>query len=105
MLDLPLLCQAVNAATGWDLTIEEAMAAGRRAVNLFAMFNLRHGITSELNAPSVRYGSIPVDGPAQGKNIMLYWQDMLRNYYSLMGWDEKGIPLPETLKRLDIDWY
>jgi aldehyde:ferredoxin oxidoreductase len=23
-------------------------------------------------------------------------------YYQTMGWDEKGVPTPETLKRLDL---
>lgn len=104
-MQVPLLCRAVNAATGWDLSVEECLLAGRRAVNLFGMFNLRHGISPELNSPSLRYGSTPVNGPAQGKNIMLHWRDMLRNYYSIMGWDEEGRPLPETVKNLGIDWY
>jgi aldehyde:ferredoxin oxidoreductase len=29
---------------------------------------------------------------------------MLENYYTLMGWDPKtGKPLPETLKKLDLE--
>jgi aldehyde:ferredoxin oxidoreductase len=27
---------------------------------------------------------------------------MLKRYYRLRGWDEEGIPLPETLQRLSI---
>ena len=49
---LDLMCEAVNAATGWDLDVKEAMAVGRRAVNLARAFNLRHGIGAELDAPS-----------------------------------------------------
>jgi aldehyde:ferredoxin oxidoreductase len=105
MMQIPFTCRLVNAATGWDLDVEECLLAGRRAVNLFALFNLRHGVSPELNRPSFRYGSTPVNGPAQGKNIMLHWGDMLRNYYSIMGWDEEGRPLPETVKSLGIDWY
>jgi aldehyde:ferredoxin oxidoreductase len=101
---LDLLCEAVNAATGWDLTFEEAMRIGKRAVNLARVFNLRAGIGPELDAPSVRYGSTLTDGPSAGKGIMQHWDKMLRNYYRLMGWDEKtGRPLPETLKDLDLD--
>jgi aldehyde:ferredoxin oxidoreductase len=25
-------------------------------------------------------------------------------YYRIMGWDEKGVPVPETLEALDIGW-
>jgi aldehyde:ferredoxin oxidoreductase len=36
---------------------------------------------------------------------MPHWDKMLRNYYKLMGWDEKtGKPLPQTLKDLDLDF-
>jgi aldehyde:ferredoxin oxidoreductase len=44
-----------------------------------------------------------VDGPAQGKNIMEKWDWMVKNYYTLMGWDpETGKPLPKTLEELDL---
>jgi aldehyde:ferredoxin oxidoreductase len=98
-----LLCQAVNMATGWDLDFEEAMIIGKRAVNLARVFNLRHGIGAELDAPSTRYGSTPLDGIAAGRGIMPHWNKMLRNYYKLMGWDEKGYPLPETLRSLGLE--
>jgi aldehyde:ferredoxin oxidoreductase len=101
---LDLLSQAVNAATGWSLDYNDAMNVGRRAVNLARAFNLQAGIGAELDAPSVRYGSTPQDGPAAGKNIRLYWQDMLHNYYRLMGWEESsGKPLPQTLKSLGLE--
>ena len=102
---LDLLCQAVNAATGWNMDFQEAMVVGRRAVNLARAFNLRHGIGAELDAPSTRYGSTPLDGPAAGKSIISHWSEMLNNYYKLMGWDEKtGKPLPQTLRSLGLDF-
>jgi aldehyde:ferredoxin oxidoreductase len=99
-----LICDAIKAATGWDINIPEAMIIGRRAVNLARVFNLRHGIPAELDAPSMRYGSTPLDGIAAGRGIMPHWDKMLNNYYKLMGWDEKtGKPLPETLKNLGLE--
>jgi aldehyde:ferredoxin oxidoreductase len=101
--NLVLLTRLLNAATGWNVTVEEAMEIGRRIVNLMKVFNVRHGLSSELDAPSLRYGSTPGDGPAAGKNIMLHWNEMLRNYYDHMGWDrETGKPLPETLTSLGL---
>jgi len=101
--NLDLLSQAVNAATGWDLNVDEAMTVGRRCANLLRVFNLRNGIGGELDAPSVRYGSTPIDGPAAGRGIMPHWDKMLQNYYQLMGWDDKGKPLPETLRSLGLE--
>jgi aldehyde:ferredoxin oxidoreductase len=51
----------------------------------------------------MRHGSTPLDGVAAGKAIMPNFDAMLHNYYSLMGWDEKGVPTPETLKNLDLE--
>ena len=102
---LDLLCDAVNAATGWNMDINEAMLVGKRGVNLARAFNLRHGISADLDRPSERYGSTLPDGPHAGKSIMLHWDKMIRNYYNLMGWDEKtSKPLPETLKNLGLDF-
>jgi len=103
-MNLELLSQAISAITGWDFTPEEANTAGRRIVNLLRAFNVRHGLTPDLEYPSPRYGSTPVDGPSKGINLMTHWEQMLDNYYKLMGWDKKtGVPLPETLKSLSLD--
>jgi aldehyde:ferredoxin oxidoreductase len=96
------LAEAVSASTGWDMGAEEAWDVGRRAVNLLRAFNLESGIGPELDRPSTRYGSTPVNGPTAGVSIMPHWDEMLSNYYALMGWDERGIPRRETLERLGI---
>jgi len=100
--DIPYLVKAVNAATGWDMDVDEAMNVGRRAVNLLRAFNIRHGISTDLDAPSKRYGSAPIDGPAAGVSIRTGWDKMLVNYYQLLGWDKKGVPKRETLEALGI---
>lgn len=98
------LVDILNATTGWDFTKEEANQQGRRIANLLRVFNLRHGIGTDVEYPSPRYGSTPVDGPAKGKGIMPHWEYMLDNYYKQMGWDRaSGRPLPETLKSLGLE--
>ena len=80
------------------------MQIGRRIVNQLRVFNFRHGLTVGLETPSPRYGSTPVDGPAQGKSIMSEWKLMVSNYYEWMGWDkDTGKPLPETLRQLGLE--
>jgi aldehyde:ferredoxin oxidoreductase len=102
---LDLLCQAVNAATGWDIDVAEAMAVGKRAANMARAFNIRHGIDATLDAPSPRYGSTLIDGPSVGKGILPHLGQMLKNYYREMGWDEQsGKPLPQTLADLGLDF-
>ncbi len=101
-MDAGRIAEAVSAATGWDMGKDEAWDVGRRAVNLLRAFNIQSGISPELDRPSARYGSTPVDGPTSGVGIMPHWNGMLRNYYALMEWDERGVPRKETLERLGI---
>jgi aldehyde:ferredoxin oxidoreductase len=68
------------------------------------MFNFRHGLTKEVEGPSERYSSTPIDGPAEGKSIRVHWDAIRNNYYGQMGWDvETGRPLPETLRKLGLE--
>jgi len=99
-----LLVGLLNAATGWDFTQEEAKTVGLRIINLLRAFNFRHGHTPELERPSPRYGSIPVDGPHKGRNVAPFWEEMRDAYYRELGWDRTtGKPLPETLKGLGLE--
>ncbi len=102
-VDVTLLSEAISAVTGWEFTREEGMEVGRRSVNVMRAFNIGNGLTAELEKPSQRYGSIPTDGPAQGQSIAPHFERMVQIYYSGMGWDEKGRPLPETLHALGLD--
>ena len=97
------LIACFNAATGWNWALADAFTLGRRIVNQLRVFNLRHGLDIKSERPSARYGSVPVDGPNKGTNIMEKWEWMVKNYYTLMGWDpQTGVPLPETLEKLDL---
>ena len=98
------ICRVLSAATGWEYTMEDAMRFGRRTVTLMRAFNLRCGITPDLERPSKRYGSVPVDGPAKGQNIGAHWTDMVKTWYEKVGYDRQtGKPLPETLQELGLD--
>jgi aldehyde:ferredoxin oxidoreductase len=99
-----LVLDCFNAVTGWNWTLKDAFTAGRRVVNLLRVFNLRHGMNPADERPSPRYGSVPIDGPSQGKDVMAKWPWMVENYYRLMGWDPKtGRPLPETLRAVGLE--
>ena len=103
--DLKLLCEAVSAAAGWDFTPQEGMDVGKRIVNLLRCFNMRHGHTAAMDAPSPRYGSAPADGPSKGVSIMPQWNELRSQYYEGMGWDkETGKPMPETLKHYGLEY-
>ena len=98
------LIELVNAVTGWTMSFDDAIAAAEREVNLMRAFNIRHGVSMAVEAPSTLYSSVPVDGPAKGKDVKLHWNHMLDEYYKHMGWDRKsGRPLVETLRKLELE--
>ena len=99
------LARTLSAATGWEFTREDAMRFGRRVGAMLRAFNLRCGIGPELERPSKRYGSVPVDGPAKGQTIEKQWDHMVDVWYAGMGYDRAtGRPRPETLEALDLGW-
>lgn len=98
--------QAVSAVTGWDISKEEALTIGERVMNLERVFNVRHGLTpyDDIENIGPRLLEAPREGPAKGKSIKPYLRGMVREYYHLMGWDEKtGKPLRKTLIRLGLE--
>jgi len=104
MTDSTGVVQAVNATTGWDMDLDEAIQVGRRIINLLRVFAIERGMTPQQERPSARYGSTPVDGFAQGRSIAGHWPKMQREYYRLMGWDQAtGRPLPATLQQLGLE--
>lgn len=102
---LPIVTDALSAATGWDFTPQEALEVGERITNLQRSFNIRHGATPEKDdVISPRLAQAPVDGPAQGKTIGPVYLQIHHDYYKAMGWDEvTSKPLPETLRRLGLE--
>jgi len=101
--DLQRTLDILNAITGRDLGRDGAMEVGRRVINHLRVFNFGHGLTKDVEAPSARYGSVPVDGPNKGLAVMPNWDFMRGVYYQNMGWDpDTGKPLPETLRGLGL---
>jgi aldehyde:ferredoxin oxidoreductase len=93
----------LNAVTGWN--VGEMGQFGLRINDLFQSFCQRHGHTSDLDEPSLRYGSLSLVGPGKGKSILTNWEKARQTYYEAMGWDQlTGKPLPETLKRLGLEF-
>lgn len=94
---------ALNAATGWDVTFEEAVAIGRRIVTLSRLYNYSLGFSVKNDDISPRIAVPPQGGLARGVSIKPALPEMRRIYYREMGWDtETGAPLPETIAALGL---
>src|SRR5919199_1465344 len=102
--DLLLELKTFNAVTGLTYEPMDAVRKGRQIVHLMRAFNVRHGLTADLEEPSTRYCSNPTDGGAAESDPRAAWPIMKRNYYRTMGWDEDtGLPLPDTLRDLGLE--
>lgn len=98
------VCRALEAATGWAFTVDDAIRFGRRTAAINRAVALRCGHTPAMEHPSKRYGSTPHDGPAKGQAIGDQWEKMVDVWYREVGYDRKtGKPLSETLRALGLD--
>jgi aldehyde:ferredoxin oxidoreductase len=94
-----------RAAQGYDATPEEVMLVGERVTNVARVWNVRAGFTRADDTLPDRLLMEPLKtGASQGHRISPEDRDfMLNEYYSLRGWDAKGVPTPERLKALGLD--
>jgi aldehyde:ferredoxin oxidoreductase len=95
-----------NLSTGFDHTVESYLKCGERIWNVIRLFNLREGLNSIDKLPPRLFNDPFTKGPA--KDVLLTkegFEKSLKEYYSLRGWDEKGIPTKEKLKELGLQKY
>lgn len=97
----------IAAATGWQFTSEDFRVSGERIYNLARAFSAREGINRQADTlpPRLMYDPLP-EGAAEGMVIDLEDLEALKDaYYRFRGWDQvSGLPTPETLQRLDLDY-
>ena len=96
----------LSAATGKKYSRNVFQKTGERIWNLVRLFNLRQGLDASQDTLPRRFVEEPLpDGPSKGHRIskkdMAY---MKHEYYKTRGWNENGVPLKKTLKRLRIDY-
>ncbi|MBS7642454.1 aldehyde ferredoxin oxidoreductase family protein [Candidatus Bathyarchaeota archaeon] len=87
--------------TGIEKRLPELQKCGERISNIQRIFNIIAGVTSGDDTLPDRFLSEPVvEGGAKGEIVEL--KPMLKEYYKVRGWDERGIPTREKLDDLSI---
>jgi len=97
------LIDFLNAVTGWDLDITEALETGARIQTLRQSFNIREGIKpSDIKLPNRMAGIPPMSkGPLAGVTIDI--GSLTSEYRKSMGWDpETGYPMNKSIERLGL---
>ncbi|CAN5248418.1 aldehyde ferredoxin oxidoreductase family protein [soil metagenome] len=104
--DDPRMVEIVNAVTGWDLTVDELLDAGERALSPTRLFNLREGIGAESDRLPERVLGPHVSGVLSKVRLdPAVVGEQVRDYYEARGWDHGGVPTMATLERLGISEY
>jgi len=97
---------AVRAATGWDVTVDELLEVGERAVNMARMINVREGFTRDDDVLPARLHGPLEGGPLTGRSIdRADFEAAISALYELKGWNPAtGVPTSERLHRLRLEW-
>jgi len=107
LIDFEELAKLIYYNTGLKFTPEEIWDIADRAYTLERLFNIREGLTREDDWLVDRYFDepTPIGLPiARDKSLdRAKFKQLIDEYYELHGWDEQGVPRPETLKNLGLD--
>lgn len=92
--------------TGLECTPMDLWTVAERCNNLERLFNIREGLTRQLDMIVDRYFDEPAPRGAPDVIGSVIDRDkftkMIDEYYEHHGWDSSGVPRPETLERLGL---
>ena len=93
--------EALRAATGWNVSLQECITATERVATLCRLFNLREGLTKRDDYLKRRFFEplASLNGTALDKEAM---DEAVQTYYEMMGWSREGVPTKATLAQLGI---
>jgi aldehyde:ferredoxin oxidoreductase len=95
--------RTLSAVTGEHFTADDLMMVGERVWTLERLYNLREGFTKTDDTLPKRMLHEPVlEGPSEGFTVKL--DPMLEEYYAFRGWDQNGVPKPDILRELSLDF-
>ena len=101
------LSKLIYNNTGMEFSPEEIWDIADRAYTIERLFNIREGLTRSDDWLVDRYFDepTPIGLPiVRGRCIdREKFKQMIDEYYEQHGWDEDGVPRPETLKMLGLD--
>lgn len=95
------LTQALHYVTGRTDTIEDLITHGERSFNLKRMINVDRGVSRKDDTLPKRLLTLPKKAEGYTPNLPPLDQ-MLDEHYKTRGWSSDGIPLPETIERLEL---
>ncbi|MCX7912055.1 MAG: aldehyde ferredoxin oxidoreductase family protein [Dehalococcoidales bacterium] len=103
-VDLALLAEILNCVTGWQTGTMELVRIAERVMTVARLFNIREGFTDEDDRLPPRYFQPKTSGALADRALDPEKMEKAKRYfYTLMGWDSHGVPLPERIEELYIE--
>jgi aldehyde:ferredoxin oxidoreductase len=105
-LTLSDIATLVSSVTGWTISEDDVLGWGRRRWQLMRVYNLREGVSADSDCLPMRFHEEPIDA-GRHNGVLLEesnFRRRVREYYDLVGWDERGQPTDATLRSLDLAW-
>ncbi len=101
------MADLLAAATGWEVTVEDIQAIGRRRLNLMRAYNAREGLTRDQDTLPGKLFKKPLSG-GRSDGIVLDPEELERGitaYFEMAGWDvATGTPRRATLEEVGLGW-
>jgi aldehyde:ferredoxin oxidoreductase len=101
------LSRLIYLNTGLEFSPVEIWEIADRAYTIERLFNIREGLTRADDWLVDRYFDepTPIGLPVvRGKSLdREKFKQLVDEYYELHGWDEEGVPRPETLEKLGLE--
>jgi len=99
-----ILAEFLKFGMGKIVSVDEITKTGERIWNLIRLLNLKVGFDRSDDYLPSRLTEQPLRrGPSDGRIISKEdFETMLSLYYERRGWDDSGIPKPETLLKLGL---
>lgn len=98
--------KAIEYATGWELTMAEALQIGERGINIARAFNVREGFSRADDQLPERMFQPLEGGALSGQSISRAdFEQALTWLYRIKGWDvETACPTRARLEALSLGW-
>lgn len=99
-----LQAEVLASVTGWDTGVGELMRVAERIHTTARLFNIREGFSAADDVLPERFYQPKTDGVLADKHLDRAGYERAKSYYyALMGWDARGVPLPEKVAELQIE--
>ena len=94
--------EILRKVTGWDVGVAELIRSGERILTAARLFNINQGLTADDDRLPPRFFEDKTDGPFVAGLDPEKMEKAKKYYYTLMGWDQNGVPTPERVEELYI---